>query len=173
MKPTKTISEEYLERIICVAYGDAGFLDRIKIYLDARRNPEIKKILDEYKETAKKVHLISPEEYRGNAPVIEKRHTNNWLLNYLYIFFKRPIISAAVALMIMAGIAGYFITNNNHRMNGYTKQQLIIADQQAKESFAIVASILGRTKDELKNNILNEKINKPIKMGLTIVNKYL
>ena len=75
--------------------------------------------------------------------------------------------------MIMAGIAGYFVTNNNQGMDGYTKQQLIIADQQAKESFAIVASILGRTKDELKNNILNEKINKPIKMGLTIVNKYL
>ena len=173
MKQTKAISEEYLDRIICVAYGDAGFLDRIKIYLDARRDPEIKKILAEHKETAKKVHLISPEEYHGNIPVMKKSHTNNSLLNYLYIFFKGPVISGAIALMIMAGIAGYFLTNNNHRMNGYTKQQLIIANQQAKESFAIVASILDRTKDDLRNNIINEKINKPIKMGLTIVNKYL
>jgi hypothetical protein len=173
MKPTKAISEEYLDRIICVAYGDAGFLDRIKIYLDARRDPEIKKILAEYRESAKKVHLISPEEYNGIVPVMKKRNINNWLLNYLYLFFKKPLISAAAVLMIIGGIAGYLIINANHSTPKYTEQELRIADQQAKESFALVASIFDRTKNELKNKIFNEKVNKPINKGLTLVYKYL
>jgi hypothetical protein len=172
MKPTKEINEQYLSKIICVAYGDANFLDKVKIYFDAIRDSEIKKILDEYKETAKNVHMLSYEEYHGEVP-FKVSHMSNWLLNYFYIFFKRPIISTAVALMITAGIAGYFITNNNHETDGYTEQQLIIADRQAKESFALVASIFDRTKRELKNKIFDEKVNKPINKGLTIVYKYL
>jgi hypothetical protein len=172
MKPTKEITEQYLSRIICVAYGDASFLDKIKLYFDALRDPEIKKILDEYKETAKKVHRVSYEEYHGDVPV-KVPHISNWLLNYLYIFFKKPIISTAVALMITAGIAGYFITNTNHRTEAYTEQELIIADRQAKESFALVASIFDRTRNDLKDKIFNEKVNKPIYKGLTIVYKYL
>jgi hypothetical protein len=172
MKTLKEINGDYLDNIISVAYGDAGLIDKIKIYFDARRNPAVKKILNEYRETANKVHMIQPEEFIGKLPV-KGSGISNWLLNYLYIFFREPIISTAIALMIIASITGYFITNTNHKTTGYSNKELMIADQQAKETFALVASIFDRTKDELKYNIINDKINKPINKGLIIVNKYL
>jgi hypothetical protein len=171
MKPTKEITEQYLIKIISVAYGDASFLDKIRINFDALINAEVKKILYEYKVTAKQVHLVSYEEYQGKIP-IKLPNTTEWILNYLYVFFKRPIISTAMALMII-GVAGYLIINPGQSSSQYTEQELRIADKQAKESFALVASIFDRTKNELRDKIFNEKVNKPINKGLTIVYKYL
>ena len=172
MKSIKEIPEQYLNKIISVAYGDASFWDKIKIYFDALRNTAVKEILYEYKETSKQVHMISYEEYHGEIPV-KFSNTTAWIFNNLYIFFKRPIISTAMVLMIIGGAVGYLIINSGHSSPKYTKQELRIADQQAKESFALVASIFDRTKNELKNKIFNEKVNKPINKGLTIVYKYL
>ena len=172
MKSIKEIPEQYLNKIISVAYGDASFWDKIKIYFDALRNTAVKEILYEYKETSKQVHMISYEEYQGEIPV-KFSNTKAWIFDNLYIFFKRPIISTAMVLMIIGGAVGYLIINSGHSSPQYTEQELRIADQQAKESFALVASIFDRTKNELKNKIFNEKVNKPINKGLTIVYKYL
>jgi nitrogen regulatory protein PII-like uncharacterized protein len=173
MKITDNISEEYLDKIISVAYGDAGFIDEIKIYLDSKKYPEVKKILEEYRATAKEVNSLSQEEYRGRIP-INRPEVNNWLLSYINIFIRKPVLSAAMALMITAGVAGYFIIDHNSNyMNGYSKTEMITAEKQAKESFAIVASIMNRTKDKLENDVFGNKINKPIKESLTVVNTYL
>ncbi len=76
--------------------------------------------------------------------------------------------------MITAGVAGYYIIDHNSNyMNGYSKTEMIPAEKQAKESFAIVASIMNRTKDKLENDVFGNKINKPIKESLTVVNTYL
>jgi len=173
MKTIENISEEYLDKIISVAYGDAGFIDKLKIYFQSKRNPEIKKILNEYRETARQVHSISQEEFKGKVPA-SKLEISGWLLNYFYMFFRRPILSTAMALMITAGVTGYFIINsNNNSTDDYTKAELVLAERQAKESFAIVASIMNKTEDKLKNNVFEEKINKPINKTLKIVNTYL
>ena len=173
MKTTKNISEEYLDKIISVAYGDAGLINKLKIYLDAYRNPKIKKTLNEYKETAKQVHAISQEEFKERIPVRSPK-INGWLLNYLELFFRRPVLSTAMALMITAGVTGYVIINsNNNSTDGYTKAELVLAEKQAKESFAIVASIMNKTEGKLKNEVFREKINKPINKTLTIANTYL
>ncbi|MGA7837281.1 MAG: hypothetical protein WB996_04900 [Ignavibacteriaceae bacterium] len=173
MKTTDKINEEYLEKIISVAYGDASFIDEIKIYLDSKKNPEVRKVLDEYRETAKGLKSYSLEEYRGKIPV-NRPEVNNWLLSYLNIFIRKPVLAAAMAFMITAGIAGYYIIeNNNHNLNGYSQTEMILAEKQAKKSFAIVASIMDRTKNTIEKNVFGNKINKPIKKSLTIVNTYL
>ena len=173
MKTTKRINEEYLNKIISVAYGDAILIDKVKIYLDARRDTNIKKILNEYRTTAREVHLISSEEFKGSVPVNNPK-ISSWLLNYLNQFFRRPILSTAMALMITVGVAGYFIiSSNDSPINGYSKAELTLAEKQAKESFAIVASIMNKTGNKLKNEVFVEKINKPINKTLIIVNTYL
>jgi len=173
MKTTKKISEKYFDKIISVAYGDAGMIDKFKIYFDANKNPDIKKILNEYRATAREVHLISPEEFNERVTVNSPK-ISDWLLNYLNLFFRRPILSTAMALMIMMGITGYFIVNrNNNSTDGYSRAELTLAEKQAKESFAIVSSIMNKTEDKLKNEVFNEKINKPLNKTLTIVNTYL
>jgi len=173
MKTTYKINEEYLEKIISVAYGDASFIDEIKIYLDSKKNPEVKKILDEYRETAKELKFFSLEEYRGKIPV-NKPEVNSWLLAYLNIFIRKPVLAAAMAFMITAAIAGYYIVDHNDNyLNGYSKAEIVTAERQARESFTIVASIMNETKQKIENNVFRNKINKPIKESLTIVNTYL
>lgn len=173
MRTTENISEEYLDKIISVAYGDAGFVDEIKIYLDSKRNPEVKKLLNEYKKTARGVNSLSQEKYKGDLPV-KGPQLSNWLLVYFSIFIRKPVLSAALALMITAGVAGYYIINQNSvSYDGYTPSEMALAEKQAKESFAIVASIMNRTKDQLEKNVFENKINKPIKKSLTVVNTYL
>jgi hypothetical protein len=173
MKTTEKISDEHLDKIIAVAYGDAGFVDKLEIYFDAFRNPDIKKILNEYRETAREVHLITPEEFDGRVPVNNPK-ISGWLLSYIDMFFRRPILSTAAALMITAGVAGYIIINSNGNPTGrYSKAELILAEKQARESFAIVTSIMSETEGKLKNDVFNEKINKPISKTITIVNTYL
>lgn len=173
MKTTKNISEEYLDKIISVAYGDAGLINRIKIFFNARSNAEVKKILEEYRETAREVHQMALEKFEKEIPVNGPK-VNNWLLTYFNLFFRRPVLSTAMALMIIAGVTGYLIINNNNSsIDGYSKTELAIAENQAKESFAIVASIMDKTEDKLKNEVFKEKINKPLKKTVTIVNTYL
>ena len=94
--------------------------------------------------------------------------------NYLDLFLRRPILSTAMALMITAGVAGYLITSdNNNSTDDYSKAELVLAAKQAKESFAIVASVMNKTEDKLKSDVFEEKINKPINKTLSIVNTYL
>ena len=79
-----------------------------------------------------------------------------------------------MALMITVGVTGYFIiSSNDSPINGYSKAELTLAEKQAKESFAIVASIMNKTGNKLKNEVFVEKINKPINKTLIIVNTYL
>jgi nitrogen regulatory protein PII-like uncharacterized protein len=173
MKTTNKINEEYLEKIISVAYGDASFIDEIKICLDAKKYPEVKKVLNEYRDTAKEIKSFSLEEYRGKIP-LNRPEVNNWLLAYINIFIRKPVLAAAMAFLITAGVAGYYIIDNSSNyMNGYSKTEMILAEKQVKESFAIVALIMNRTKDQLENDVFGNKINKPIKESLTVVNTYL
>ena len=172
MKPTKKIGEEYLDKIISVAYKDANLLDRLKIYFDARRDSDIKKILNEYRTTAKGVHSLQQEEFHGESAILKDKRSN-LLLNYINIFFRRPVISTAMALMILAGVTGYFIVDRNNSTNGYSQTELAVAEKQAKESFAIVASIMNKTENKLRNEVFYQKINRPINKTITILNTYL
>ena len=173
MKTPDNMNEEYLAKIISVAYGDASFVDEIKIYLDSKKNPEVKKILDEYKNTARCIRTLKAEEYKGKLPS-GRPQVSGRVLSYLDIFIRKPVLSATMALMITAAVAGYYITSGESTTyNGYTKQELIVAERQAKESLAIVASIMNRTEDKLKYDIFGNKINKPIRKSLTVVDTYL
>ena len=51
-KKSNKIDEKLLDKIIAVAYSDAGLYDRIIVWVKSKNNPEIKGLLDEYKLTA-------------------------------------------------------------------------------------------------------------------------
>ena len=56
------IDEKLLDKIIAVAYGDAGLYDRLIVWMHARRDPEIKTLLDEYRLTAYSVHSLDEKK---------------------------------------------------------------------------------------------------------------
>ena len=52
MNESNQINEKFLDEIIRVAYGEGNILERLRVYFRARKNYEIKKLLEEYRETA-------------------------------------------------------------------------------------------------------------------------
>lgn len=61
-KKLNNIDEEILDKIIAVAYKDASLKDRIRIYLLAKKDPEVKKLLSEYRETAGNIKKVPLDE---------------------------------------------------------------------------------------------------------------
>ena len=61
-KKLNNIDENILDKIIAVAYKDASLKERISIYFLANKNPEVKKLLTEYNETAGNVRKVPLEE---------------------------------------------------------------------------------------------------------------
>ena len=57
---SNNIDEKLLDKIIAVAYSDAALYDRLVVWLNSKSDPEIKKLLDEYKLTAASVHSRRP-----------------------------------------------------------------------------------------------------------------
>ena|SRR3972149_11800895 len=172
MKDYNNISEEYLDKIISVAYGDAGIIDRIKVYYDSLRNNKIKELLTEYMATAKDVHSIKEETYVGNIPEV-KLNLFKGLIFSLGIFLKRPVLSSAFILLIVGSVTAFWLTEKSIKYNGYTKSEITLAEMQAKESFAIVVEIFNRTSNKMKEDVLNKKLNDPIKRSFNIFNNYL
>lgn len=173
MKGSEKINEEYLNKIISAAYGDLGFINKIKIYLDAKKNPEVKIILDEYKAIAREVHSLKNEEYNGSIPVYHPQNSN-FLLQYFNLFFKKPLLSTSLVLLLIGGvISGYLLMKEKQPAEKYSAAEILAAEQQVKESFAIVADIFNRTEDRLKNDILQKNLGQPVQKSLAIINNYL
>lgn len=179
MNESKKISEELLDKIISVAYSDAGLFDRIKIYFAAKNNSKVKKILDEFRLTAGEIHLLKEDEYRGKILLNQtsagspRSGAGRWALKYFEIFIKRPIISTAVTLLLIGSVSTYYLVQRKNAEQTYSRAELIKAKMQAEESFAIVASIMNKAEGKLTNDVLEKKVNRPIQKSLTIINSYL
>ena len=75
-KRSHNISDKLLERIISVAYGDSGWLEKIIINRKAKSNPEILQLLEEYKLTADSVHRIKQSEVPESVMDLVHAKTN-------------------------------------------------------------------------------------------------
>ena len=75
--------------------------------------------------------------------------------------------------MIVGSVTAFWLTEKSIKYNGYTKSEITLAEMQAKESFAIVVEIFNRTSNKMKEDVLNKKLNDPIKRIFNIFNNYL
>jgi hypothetical protein len=164
-----------MESIISTAYGDAGFFERIKIYRLAREYPEVKELLDEYRNTARSVHSINsdecPDGVLNNIVSISniRKDPSSFLLDIYTALFAKPAVSAAVVVVLTAVlVVSVSIDNGNY--NGYTQAEIEQANLQTRKALALVSDIFSRTENSIKNDILVDKISKPINSGVTAVN---
>ena len=178
-KKSFEISEELLNKIISVAYGDAGLWDRFYVTRLAEKYPEVKNVLSEYKSTSAEIHKLSEEECPDEIIVnIEKqtanvnKRINSFTADFLTIVFTRPIFSAA-AVVIIIGFLVFGILENRVPQYKYSKAEIEIADKQAKHALAIVGKIFAQTNITLKEEVLNSRVAKPIRESMGIVNEFL
>ncbi len=166
------ISEEYLDKIIAVAYGDASLLDKLKVYMDARKDERIKQILLQYKSTASVVHSIAREDYRDSTNI--KRVSKHPFMTYIlrFVVYKPAVSSAFVAALIII-LAAVVLLRKPEPKQTYTKAQVELAEKQVKESFAIVAAVFNRSSNEIRNDVLNKKVGGNLQKGVSIINDIL
>jgi hypothetical protein len=162
------MDEKLLNRIISAAYGDSSMAERLRIRRIVKTDPEAKRVYDSYRNTAKKVYAL-PEEVC--PPEILEKTKKKININVVQRNqFLRP--AAAFAVIFIAAVIALF-SLLDPKQPEYTAHEIREADVQARQSLALVNRILNRTTSTIGNEILPEKVSKPVQKGLTIINNLL
>ncbi len=171
------IDEKLMEKIIRTAYGDANIIEKLFVKLKAKNNPEVKKLFDDYRKTASAVRNIPlfkyPEHQVNNTlkkmkitPVKEK----SYLLDFVWLIAKRPLLSSATFAIVIASFVTVFWANRANMEQQYSKAEIVLAEQQVKESLNIVGRVLKRTQLKVEEEIINERVKEPLHKSFNIIN---
>jgi hypothetical protein len=176
MNTRSEINEELSNRIVAAAYGDAGIFEKIKIYLLAVQSKEVKKLLNEYKQTASAVNNIQIDECPEE--IIEKVKSNSVkaednlfisILSSLNQLFRKPVYTAAVILILAASVVSLFLFNRKSA-NQISDKQVAAAELQVKQSIVFVNRIFEKTAGRVENDILKNQVAKPVHEGISTIN---
>ncbi len=175
---TEELPEELLEAIIRVAYGDAGFGERIRIRKLAAEDVRVKALLDEYCSTAESVRSIKPDECPSElidglkeTNKIRRSSKPSLFVDFYTAVFVKPAATAAVITILMLAVIVSLNIRRNNDYGIYNKAEVETADLQAKYALSIVNKVFKSTTNSLANEILMDKVSKPINEGIKTVNK--
>ncbi|MHB8906721.1 MAG: hypothetical protein ACYC4T_01250 [Melioribacteraceae bacterium] len=178
-KKSFELNEAMHNKIISVAYGDAGLMDRIKIMRAAAENEEVRNLLDEYKKTALEVKILELEEFPQellkaveSKTVSLKKNTNTFFYDLYSVILSRPGYSAAVTIVLVAAMVISLIINKPVQYN-YSAAEINVADKQAKYAFEIVGKIFNETNITLQKEVLGKAVAKPLNESIGVVNKLI
>ena len=173
------MKEELLNKIISVAYGDAGLVDKIYIKRLARKNEEVRLLLEEYQETAREIHSIKedecpPEIIQNVEAYVNYNKRKSFVKDIYEVYLRRPVMSTAAAtLLVVLVLTSIVFDFNGNRYNGYSKEQVELARNQVKKSLAIVGEVFNSTRTKIRQDVLGERVNKPIKDGIKMFDKFI
>jgi hypothetical protein len=106
---------------------------------------------------------------RKNIP--SSKNNTAFLFDLYSTVFSRPIISAVTTIVIITAIITTLIVNKPVQVNyNYSQTEINDADLQARKAFDIVGRFFKQTKSTLENEIMGERVAKPINKGIGIVN---
>lgn len=179
MNHTKyNIPEETMDKIIRVAYGDASAKDKREINQLAMRDESVQKLLNEYLETANSVHEIKIDECppelveRANKGTIKHEVPKRSFVFELYsLVFSKPLVSAVAIGILVAAIVTSIFINRNNMYEGYSLAEIERANSEARMALALVGKIFNETGNSITQEILTDKVGKPINEGIKSVNK--
>ena len=182
-KSSNKIDEKLLDKIIAVAYSDAGLYDRIVVWINARRFPEIKGLLDEYKLTASSVHSLVEKKLpevnlKSVYHKIGQREKSKPAIPFIHSFihsfnFSKPLVSSAAIGLIIIAIVFVLLFYNPPPEQKYTKAEIELAQQQLGKSLAIVNNVFHQTSKKIDEEVITRYVSKPLNKGLNLINDYL
>lgn len=174
------MDEKLVNRIICVAYGEASLWEKIKIYKLAKQNPKVDTILKEHSRIAQQAHNVNidtcPDEIIKNVKRItqSKQNKESSLLFDLYSFlFRRPVISGAIFTLFVIALISTLLFKRPEIHQQYSKQEIEVADKQVKHSLALISGVFKKTSVTLEKDILTDRVSKPIKESFNLVNEFI
>lgn len=158
-----------LDKIISAAYKDAGLIDRLKIYFLAKKDPEVKRIYNEYRYTANNIKKILLEECPDS--IIESIQIKTIKVNKSFIL--KPAYVFAISFLVVSALVAVLLYQNKKEEQVYSKAEIELAEKQVKESLAIVNRIFKKTENLIQEEILPKRVGKPIHKSLSIINEVL
>ncbi|MHB8336564.1 MAG: hypothetical protein ACYC6P_06070 [Ignavibacteriaceae bacterium] len=176
MKKQFEIDDNYIDKIISVAYGDGSLFDKIEVHIKAYLNPQVKNILNDYKATAKEVRNVS-KEYRSTESLKNVRseidiRDNAFisLVSSLYkVLIMKPVYSSA-ALIIILSVSTFLLLRQPKQEPTYSKEQVTLAETQVKESFVLVGKILAKAQNKITNEVISNDVARPIQKSTAVIN---
>ncbi|MBN1301917.1 MAG: hypothetical protein JW995_11940 [Melioribacteraceae bacterium] len=172
------LPEYLLNSIVRTAYNDAGFFEKIRVERLAAKDPLIGNILKDYKETARSVHSIKIEECPQELlEIIPERRLNSrigkpsFTVDLYTTLLSKPVSTIAVTVLLTITVLSVVLLNRYEQFNNYDKAEVELASRQTKYALAIIGKVFNTTTKSLTDEILNEKVSKPINEGIKTVNK--
>ena len=181
-KKEAKIEEDLLNKIISVAYNDAGLYDRFVVWIKAKKDPEVKNLLDEYSLTANSVHNIKPEEVSFNlyerlqdkmSLQLGHQDVTSKLSYAFYSFFAKPVYTAASIAVILIAVVTFILFNSQEVKHTYTKAEIELAQKQFEQSIAIIGKAFNDAEKKLDEDVMTKHVSKPLNKSLNFLNDYL
>lgn len=173
------MDEKLLNRIIAVAYGDASWYEKFKVNRLAKKREDVQLFLEEYTQIANKIKTLRsetiPEEiiFKVKQNInLQKEPPKSILFDLYSMIFGKPVFSGIIVSIIILAIASALIIKRPEIHNIYTQQEIQLADQQVKQSLALIAGVFNKTKSTVENDVLTNRISKPLKNSITKVNEF-
>jgi len=179
---SNNLEQKLTDKIIKVAYGDAGIADRIYIYLKTATKKEIRKLLGEYQRTARAVHNVKLEDtpvhlidsVKSYTEVKEQRDSITSKLSYgFFTLLGKRAIPATVLGIVLFLIVSFFVFRTPAPVNKYSKAEIELAEKQFRQSMAIVGEAFQNAGKSFSNEVLNKQVNKNLNRGYYLVNNIL
>lgn len=174
------MDEKLVNRIICVAYGEASLWERLKIYKLAKQNQKVDSLLKEHSRIAQQAHCVKidscPNEVLNNIKQItqSKQIKERSLFFDLYSFvFSRPAIAGAIFSLFIVALISTLLFKRPEIHQQYSKQEIEVADKQVKHSLALISGVFKKTSLTVENDILTDRVSKPIKESINFVNEFI
>ncbi len=182
---TKNIDPGVKDLIINAAYGSLSYSENRKAKRLIKNNPELKELYNEYKSTADSVHSLPKEKMPDSVLHNTERFTeidlsrkeSSFTNDLVSIFYAKPqftFIATAIVMAIL--IFSIFLKNNNSvdfESSQYTKAEVEMANRQAKQTLMLVSHILNSTTSTVTEEIIPNRVVKPINESFNYVNDLL
>ena len=182
MKELNKSDQKPIDKIIRVAYGDAGIFDWLHITIKSLTNDEIKSLLEEYRQTANVVHKLKGEEVPEHineriksitGGTIKSESLTTKISFVIFSFFSNKAIPATVIGVLIVIIVSIFIFKEPTPTHQYSKAEIELAQKQLQKSLAIVGRTFQKAEKSFSEEILKNQINKNLNRGYYLVNNIL
>ncbi|MHA2167976.1 MAG: hypothetical protein ACXAAT_19190 [Candidatus Hodarchaeales archaeon] len=172
------MDEKLLDKIIAVAYGDAGLFDKFIIYRKAKKNSCVKQLLNEHKLTANSVHNLKDIELPESTiysvqDKMKYKSKNDFFGSVIYSgFLRKPILSAG-AIGIVVLIVSILIFYQPQPEPTFTKAEIEFAQKQLEESISIVNKVFSKAEHQFDSEVLSNHVSKQLNKGFYLINDLL
>jgi hypothetical protein len=181
-KKSDEINQTLIDKIINVAYGDAGLIDTVSIYTKALFNNSVKKLLNDYKITARAVDKINREEFperivetvRSGLGINKNKDSSTLKFKKSFVFvLSEARYSIIIASFLILAVISFLIFQNPTTDSNYTKAELEMAQKQFNQTMTIVNRVFKSTGKQLNKEILKDHVSKPVNKGFSLINELI